>query len=201
MHACFGSLSFLITCLPWKSELVSSTVEVTPQVLHYGSGTWTYSGAVRRLFVYSQYIFWITNAMLWFYLQIGSFPDSPKYTVLWKYCWKTEEYCSRTMNQFQMMQREKLYCHWLGSQLVGRRNWVFVSATAVTDGKMQSLLWTGESGSEVRAGREGDMKGGKDGEKRGLRDSSLRHSVHQYSSDVADHCRGRLQLCDSYCTE
>lgn len=65
---------------------------------------------------------------------------------------------------------------------------------------MQSLLWTEESGSEVRAGREGDMKGGKNGEKEGCRDSSLRHRVHQYSSDVADRCRGRLQLCDLYCT-
>lgn len=48
-----------------------------------------------------------------------------------------------------------LFCHWLGGQLVGRRNWVslvFVCMTAVTDGKMQYLLWTEmeQSGSEVR---------------------------------------------------
>lgn len=44
------------------------------------------------------------------------------------------------------------------------------------------------------------MKGRREGLKEGLWESLLRHLVHQYSSDVADHCQGRLQLCVPYCT-
>lgn len=86
---------------------------------------------------------------------------------------------------------------------MGRRDsvlLVFESTTAVTDGKMPYLLWTEmeESGSKVRTNREGDMRGRRDGLKEGLWKSSLRHPVHQYSSDVADHCRGRLGV--PHCT-
>lgn len=49
-----------------------------------------------------------------------------------------------------------------------------------------------ESGSAVKTEREDDMKRRREGLKEGLWESSLRHLVHQYSSDVAGHCWGRL---------
>lgn len=44
------------------------------------------------------------------------------------------------------------------------------------------------------------MKGSKAGEKDWLWESVLRHLVHQYSSDVADCCSGRLLLVVPYRT-
>lgn len=164
-------------CRDFICDLLFPEQSLEPQGFAWQSWSTTCrSGAGLGLFTPSTFF---GSQMLYFSLKISVFAYSLEVSNIIKNRAGNLYYTSLSAAQGQWSNlkkwwvvRRELYYHWLGGQWVGQpsRAWlVFVSMTAVTDGKMQCLLWTemDESGSEVRRRREreGDLKGRKEGER------------------------------------